>query len=519
MKQFKKPACAVSALTLALGLGFAGSAQAANWFKLRGTEPGGTARTLQVWGFLQPTYVEDTSDRIEGLPVPGQPAGTANFNGDIPVAGTLEPDRSSQSSFFLRRARVGMRGTMTPISNDINYFVLTEWGQNGVTRGSDGAANLLDASVTFNQLSRGTDDDGNANLGARIRVGQFLFSQTSQELSRGTPVNRPHIFFTEGTDAFAIRRRTVDNGIGNFRGTGVDAARDIGIEIFDWAEFKDPFLGGGPLEFTYSVALGNGSTIGELDRDENKRAYAWLSLAKLFDETRGGRRHELMLYGWYQNGDISFNDDIDGNGVSDIGLNSDANFTSGVTASGGRTTGGKNIIRNGRQRDYRQEYFGAGVWYFDKPFKSLGQIRFEAEWQEQQGLIFDGALLPVANANNAFGGVAHDVDGKSRAWSFDLGYDIDGHLRDIGLPIEGRTTLNARWDRLDRNIGDTARGFTQQNWTFSAEYWFHPKARVTASYQVRDAEARDRATNGPTANAILKNIDDRFGIQTTLIFN
>lgn len=508
MKQSKQPAFAVTALAFALGLGFAGSAQAVNWFKLRGTEPGGTARTLQVWGFLQPTYVEDTSDRVTNTVVP------ANFRGDIPTPGTLEPDRSSQSSFFLRRARVGARGTMTPISNDINYFVLTEWGQNGVTRGSDGAANLLDASVTFNQLSRGTDNDGLANLGARVRVGQFLFSQTSQELSRGTPANRPHIFFTEGTDAFAIRRRTVDNGLGNFRGTGVDAARDIGIEIFDWAEFKDPFLGGGPLEFTYSVALGNGSTIGELDRDENKRAYAWLSLAKLFDETRGGRRHELMLYGWYQNGDISFNDDIDGLNGSDILRTSNANFTDDT----GLNSAGKNIKRNGKQRDYRQEYFGAGVWYFDKPFKSLGQIRFEAEWQEQQGLIFDGALLPVGDANTDLGGVAHDVDGKSRAWSFDLGYDIDGHLRDIGLPIEGRTTINARWDRLDRNIGDTARGFTQQNWTFSGEYWFHPKARVTLSYQIRDAEARDR-TNSAVADAILKEIDPRFGIQTTLIFN
>lgn len=103
MKQSKQPAFAVTALAFALGLGFAGSAQAANWFKLRGTEPGGTARTLQVWGFLQPTYVEDTSDRITNTVVP------ANFRGDIPTAGTLEPDRSSQSSFFLRRARVGAR--------------------------------------------------------------------------------------------------------------------------------------------------------------------------------------------------------------------------------------------------------------------------------------------------------------------------------------------------------------------------------------------------------------------------
>ncbi len=505
-----------AAAAVTLGIGLAGNALAANWFEARGTEPGGTARTMQVWGFLQPAYVNDFSDRVSGLT--GAPAA---FNGDTPVPGTLEPDRSSQSSFFLRRARIGARGTMTPISNDINYFFLTEWGQNGVTRGDNGAAHLLDASVTFNHFARGKDSDGLANLGARLRVGQFLFSQTSQELSRGTAPNRPHMFFTQGTDAFAITRRVSDNGVGNFSGnSGVNAGRDVGFEVFDWAEFKDPFFKGGPLEFTYSAALGNGGTIGELDRDSSKRQYYWLSLAKLFDETRGARRHELMFYGWYQGGKESFNNDIDGNGVSDVAINSNPIVGSAntVVSSFGETTGGRNVIRNGKQAKYRQEYFGVGTWYFDKPFKSLGQMRLELEWQKQRGFIFDGAMLPVANLNDRFGGLLYDVDGKSTAWSIDTGYDIDGHLRAIGLPVSGRTSLNVRFDRLDRNIGDTARGFTEDDWTFSGEYWFHPKARVTISYQVRDAESRDR-TNGAVADAILKQIGDRIGIQTTLVFN
>ncbi len=41
-------------------------AEAANWFKLRGTEPGGTSHTLQMWGFLQPQFTKDTSNDIEG---------------------------------------------------------------------------------------------------------------------------------------------------------------------------------------------------------------------------------------------------------------------------------------------------------------------------------------------------------------------------------------------------------------------------------------------------------------------
>jgi hypothetical protein len=137
-----------------IGLAVTSPANAANWFKLRGTEPGGTAHTLQVWGFLQPTYAKDYSDKIDGAVGALAPA-----NGTYPVPGTLAPDRTSQESFSMRRARIGIRGTMLPINNDIDYFMLTEWGENGITR-AGGAATLLDASVTLNQLSRGVDDDG-----------------------------------------------------------------------------------------------------------------------------------------------------------------------------------------------------------------------------------------------------------------------------------------------------------------------------------------------------------------------
>ena len=106
-----------------IGVAVAGPVSAANWFKLRGTEPGGTAHTLQVWGFLQPTWAKDYSDDIEGA-VGGLNA--AGGNGSMQVPGTIPPDRTDRSSFFMRRARIGIRGTMLPINNDIDYFILTE---------------------------------------------------------------------------------------------------------------------------------------------------------------------------------------------------------------------------------------------------------------------------------------------------------------------------------------------------------------------------------------------------------
>jgi len=337
------------ALMLAMGTT---TVQAANWYKLRGTEPGGISHTLQVWGFLQPTYVNDFSGDIKG--------GVGGFgnaaNGTEPIPGTIPPDRTSQQSFYMRRARIGIRGTMIPISNDIDYFILTEWGQNGITR-NGGAATLLDASVTFNQLSRGLDDDGLQNLGARLRIGQFLFTQTSQALAQSTPGRRVHIFMPEMTFASAIGRYVNDNGVGNWPENEVSAngARDVGVELFDWVEFKDPMFGGGPLEFTYSFALGNGGAIGELSRDGNFRKYAWLSIAKLFDDTRGPRRHDVMLYGWYQKGDILFNNDLnddgrpDGTPIPAGGNNNPGNLNPGTTGTGvafGVQSPGNRVLKN-----------------------------------------------------------------------------------------------------------------------------------------------------------------------------
>ena len=109
--------------------------------------------------------------------------------------------------------------------------------------------------MTFNWLSRGKDANGLDNLGARFRIGQFLFSETSEALSHSTPGRRVHVFMPEVTFQNAIRRTASDNGRINFPDSvPANAARDIGVEVFDWAEF--PAASGGPWELTYAAALG-----------------------------------------------------------------------------------------------------------------------------------------------------------------------------------------------------------------------------------------------------------------------
>ncbi|MDT8283587.1 MAG: hypothetical protein RQ982_12375 [Gammaproteobacteria bacterium] len=490
--------------------------QSANWFKLRGTEPGGTAHTLQVWGFLQPRYESDYSSKISGV----TPPPLAGLNGTIPTAGTTARERNAQDGFRLRRARIGIRGTMLPINNDINYFILTEWGQNGVTdagqnsSGSSGAQ-LLDASVTFNQLSRGQDEAGLQNFGARIRAGQFLFSQTSESLSHSTPGRRVHMWMPEATLANAMRRPTYDNGANNFPGsTPVNAARDIGIEVFDFTEFGDPKQ---PFEFTYSLALGNGDTIGEQNRDNNFRKYAWLSIGQLLDETRGPRRHDWMLYGWWQQGDISFNDDINDDGKSDqTQINPVNGFVGGSTCVGtaGNQSlgGGGRLCRNGNQKDYEQTYLGYGFEYFDKPFESMGQIRFNAEWQKQYGFTFDGANSPSIDFIT---GIRYQpTGGHNEGWYADIGYDIQQHLG-----IKNRTTLNVRYDELDRNQDNDSRAVHMKSTTFTGEYFFHPKARLTLSYAIRDFDANQRKGVPETVgNQVLSPVGNRIGLELTFIF-
>jgi len=510
-------------------------AEAANWFKLRGTEPGGTAHTLQVWGFLQPQFTKDTSDDIEGAV-----GGLAGANGTKPVPGTIPPDRTSQQSFSMRRARIGIRGTMIPVSNDIDYFILTEWGQNGVTRGG-GASHLLDASVTFNQLSRGQDDNGLENAGLRIRMGQFLFSQTSEALSHSTPGRRVHIFMPEATFANALMRPANDNGVGNWPEdeVSVNAGRDVGIELFDFPQFNDPVFGGGPLELTYSLGIGNGNTIGELNRDGNFRKYGWLSIAKLFDNTRGPRRHDMQLYGWYQKGDISFNNDLNNDGRPDgTPIPAGGNLNPGNLSTNGAAPGscggvtgtgvefacaspGTRVFKNGNQSDEEQKYWGYGFEYFDKPFNSMGQIRFNAEYQKQDGLTFDGAQSPSAAINDNIGGfesILYQIDGENTGWYADLGYDIHGHLRSLGIPAK-RTTLNVRYDEFNRNNGNAVREATFKTWSLTGEYFFHKKARATLTYQFRDFDADKRAGQAQTnGNAVLKQVDNRIGAQVTFIY-
>ncbi len=106
---------------------------------------------------MQVQYQEDQSDP--------NPAG-----GYIPPK-LIGPNLDSQSAFNVNRARIGVRGVAMPLDSKINYFLLLEMGNNGITEPSGSFAKATDASITFNHLK-----------GARIRAGLFKYPGAEEGL-------------------------------------------------------------------------------------------------------------------------------------------------------------------------------------------------------------------------------------------------------------------------------------------------------------------------------------------------
>ena len=172
-------------------LSCASVAQAANWLMLQGTEPVGQSERAKIWGFVQPEYQSTDGTELKAGPWSGQEA----------VFNQIGPDLKTDSQFSIRRARIGVRGTGFPLDSKVNYFLLAEFGNNGITRagGQNGAAKITDASITLNHVK-----------GARLRVGQFKTPGAEEGLQA------IHVFdyvnFTNVTNGLLLERHFDGDG-------------------------------------------------------------------------------------------------------------------------------------------------------------------------------------------------------------------------------------------------------------------------------------------------------------------
>ena len=421
MSSFKKK--------LLLGLGTATaialtsqSASAANWLMLQGTERAGQAPRAKLWGFIQAQYQKDYSDECTSAA-----CGPAS-GGYIPPK-LVGPNLDSQEGFNVNRARIGVRGTGLPLDSKVNYFILAEFGNNGITHGSGGKI-LSDASITLNHIP-----------GARIRAGLFKtpgFEEGLQAIHVFDYVNFTSVGnqlmlerFPSPGDVFDIPDST-PNASMNAYSKPVGAFRDVGIQIFDT-------FGNDKFEFSYAAMYGNGNGLNFTDNDDNKDIYGYVSAEWIYGG-KGPRREGLKIFSWFQDGK--------------------------------RTNAFDNTLEQDRTR------YGAGIKYLKKPF------RVTAEYLKGEGMIFQGQHRPGPNPPgtvNDFNGIYNDEEADG--YYVDFGFYIPNSNWEIDV----------RYDTYTRGENHQASAANDESTfdtiTVGTQYHFNKKTRVNIEYADRDFES------------------------------
>lgn len=455
MKTFKTSRfVGLSIATLALS--FSSAAFSANWLLLQGTEKPGSTESANLWGFIQAQYQEDFSD-----------ASAANQYVPAKLIGPMLDD---QSEFNINRARIGLRGVATAIDDNINYFLLAEFGRNGITYpNKSDFVTLTDASLTFNHIK-----------GARIRAGLFKTPGAEEGLQA------IHVFdyvnFTSVTnqmllERFPNKRFTANIGPQPISSSGaelygfeesVGAFRDVGVQVFDAFKVSEGW------ELSYAAMYGNGNGLNFNDNDDNKDVYFYLSAEKIFGG-KGPKRDGFKVFAWSQDGERT------------------ADLTNDATHN---------------PEEYDRERRGLGIKYLNKPW------RVTAEYMEGDGMIFQGTHNPNfglgPSANNPEGAGGNRVG--SGAYGESEGYYVEAGYRIPKTKIE----LDLRYDNYVRMKGDMFEAEFDKI-TVGAQYFFTKTIRVALNYEMSDAEAPNFAS-GAGLNAQLDGIDDRIAIQVTAIF-
>ncbi|MFP4560469.1 MAG: hypothetical protein ACLFRB_10945 [Thiohalorhabdus sp.] len=475
---------ALAASVLGAGaLGLSAPAGAANWLVLSSSEPAEDAAGLRLFGFMQPTYrYIDDGDKpdLAGTPLDGSAP-----DGNRPIFNTLSPDRSSNQGFNLFRARLGARGALKAVDDDIHYFFLTEWGDNGITRLADpgsGSAGpqLTDASITLRHFAGGGSDDI-WEPGVSLRLGQFQWPVADEGL-RGI-MTYDYINFSEVTrqqvNERFVRANVGDPGEPN-KLSGFDGAissyRDIGAMAFDEMKLTDKW------EATWAAGVGNGNGINRSDYDDNVDVYLRAQTAYVFDGVkRGGpRREDLKLFAWAQMGERQF--DADGNDAFDA------------------------------DETYDRNRYGAGFHFYRQPYRLSG------EYIWGNGMVYNGTTPPVSDSGTEYqdiGDVAPEIAPESGN-AFHGGY-VEGAY----FPIPNKLAVQARYDYLDR-LSSTGGGYTSaderefETITLGLQYWNHPvKSQWQLNYRIRDLSA----PHNPTADKVGAAMGNEIGLQYFLLFN
>jgi hypothetical protein len=440
------------------------TAHAADWLMLQGTEPEDSAPRVKLWGFVQAQYQKDNSD--------------ANAGGAFIPRKLIGYDLTSQEQFNVNRARIGARGTGFPLDSNVNYFILAEFGNNGITNASDGSTHITDASITFNNIP-----------GARIRTGLFKYPGAEEGLQA------IHVFdyinYSQVTNQALLERfpnrdnyiKTLNpNAQGNtnpqnpeLTGTPpagfekpVGAFRDTGIQVFDTFKVNN-------WEHSYAVMYGNGNGLNFGDNDSNKDLYLYWSSEMLYGGV-GARRESLKLFAWQQTGKRLYDTDY------------------GAAAAVGD---GQGSVAN---EEFDRDRTGFGFKYLKKPW------RVTAEYIKAEGMIFNGQHKESFDISQPGAGTPGDgLLGEASGYYLEGGWYIPN----------SKWELDLRYDVYNRLKDSDPQGVEFKTTTLGAQYHFNKKTRLTVNI-----EDKEQTSNGNVANleANFKGLDNRFAAQLTHIF-
>jgi hypothetical protein len=440
----------LTGITLLVALMVSGPASAVSWLMLQGTEPEGSAQLAKVWGFVQVQYQDDNSDP--------NPAG-----GYIPPK-LIQPNWDSQSAFNVNRARIGVRGVAMPLDSKINYFLLLEMGNNGITEPGNSFAKATDASITFNHLK-----------GARVRAGLFKTPGPEEGLQA------IHVFdyinFTWVTAQMMLERfpnrqytpnipaQTLPPGTSlNGFEESVGAFRDVGVQIFDTLKV------GNNWEVSYAGMVGNGNGLNFSDNNDDKDIYLYTSVEKVWGG-KGPRRQGLKFFGWYQDG------------VRTADLTNDG-------------------VHN--PEDYDRERYGVGFKYLRKG------LRFSGEYMKGEGMIWQAPHNPSFGIGPGQGNPNAPGNG---AFAEANGYYVEAGYRFAGTKWE----LDLRYDVYNRLDGNRFE-IKFERTTLGVQYFFNPRVRIALNYEDRNADAVNFGS-GAGPNAQVGGIDSRIAVQVTGIWS
>jgi hypothetical protein len=457
---------------LAALLTLSANAFGANWLLVQGTEAEGSEQLGKVWGFVQVQYQDDSS--------------AANAGGGYIPPKLIGPNLTTQSTFNVNRARIGVRGVAMPLDQKINYFLLLEMGNNGITEPEGAFAKATDASITFNHIK-----------GMRVRAGLFKYPGAEEGLQA------IHVFdyvnFTWMTnqmllERFPNRNFTPNNPpqpvppeirLNGFE-RGVGAFRDVGVQLFD------AFNVGENWELSYALMYGNGNGLNFTDNDDNKDTYVYASAEKVFGG-RGPRRQGLKIFAWTQQGKRT----------ADLSADSCANDAQTFPACGPQGSGRVSTVYD--PMEYDRDRMGFGVKYL------RNGLRLSGEYMTGDGMIFQAPHNPSFSLGPATG--IPTAAAGSGAFAEAKGYYVEGGYRFKNSGWE----LDLRYDEYNRLDGDQFQVDFDRT-TIGAQYFFNPRVRVALNYEIRSGNAPNFAA-GAGPNGQVDGIDNRLAVQVTGIWS